>query len=81
MAMNLAAVQALWLAIRALEDDAAGMDWLVKSQRAPASRHGEYARQSRESREAARALRAMASAAQSRLDSLPVAPSTLRSDT
>lgn len=80
LAGNLAAVQALWLAIRALEDDAAGLDWVVKTGRCPANRQGEYARQAAENREAARALRVMAEAAQARLNSLPASPSTLRSD-
>lgn len=78
LASNLAAVKALWMAIRALEDDAAGLEWRL-GQRTPADHlHAEYERQAAATREAARHLREMAGAAQARLDALPVAPSGLR---
>lgn len=79
-ASNLAAVRGLWLAVRALEDDAAGLEWLVKTGKAPERLRDEYVKQAAEGREAADALRAMARAAQARLDALPVRPSELTSE-
>ena len=78
LAGNLIAVRALWLAILALEDDAAGLEWLLRQGRAPAHHQESLAAQAAEGRAAARVLREHARAAQERLDNLPVAPSKLR---
>lgn len=79
LASNHGAVAALWRAITALEDDAAGLDWMVRSERAPQHQRDNYIRQAAEGRHAAELLRRHAKAAQDRLDSLPNAPSVDRS--
>lgn len=76
-AVNQAAVRALWLAIRALQDDAAGLEWMLREGRAPEHQRENYARQAAEGRQAAEVLLAHAQAAQDRLDRLPTAPSDL----
>ena len=81
LASNHVAVAALWLAITALEDDAAGLEWMVREGRAPAHQRENYSRQAAEGREAAEVLRRHAQAAQDRLDSLPNAPSRQRHET
>ena len=75
LASNQGAVAALWRAITALEDDAAGLDWMVRGGRAPQHQRDNYSRQAAEGRQAADVLRRHAKAAQERLDSLPNAPS------
>lgn len=75
---NLAAVRALWMAIRALEEDAAGLQFM-------ATKYGDGFGQSAEARraeaeaalEAAALLRDLARRAQQRLDALPSAPSAV----
>lgn len=75
LASNLAAVNALWLAIRALEDDAACLDWRIRT--GQTGDHALYAEQAAAGRAAAQHLRKMAQAAQARLDQLPAPPSSL----
>jgi len=78
---NISAVPALWMAIRALEDDAGSLRYM-------ASQHGdtlgmsadERRREAAEAMEAAETLRAHAQRAQNRLDALPSAPSAVRED-
>lgn len=72
---NHGAVAALWLAITALEDDAAGLEWMVREGRAPEHLRDNYVVQAAEGKSAADVLRRHAQAAQGRLDSLPHAPS------
>lgn len=75
---NLAALRALWLAIRALEDDATGLEYM-------ASQYGDNFGMSAEARRgeaaaalnAANTLREHARRAQDRLDALPTAPSAV----
>ncbi len=73
LATNIAAVNALWRAIRALEDDAAGLEWLTGRAAVDAPRALAQRREAREARQAAASLRAYAEQAQQRLDALPVA--------
>lgn len=78
---NIAAVRALWMAIRALEDDAAGLEYM-------ASHYGDGFGMSAAARReeakaalaAANSLREHARRAQNRLDELPTAPSASRED-
>lgn len=74
LATNIAAVNALWRAIRALEDDAAGLEWLTQRAAVDAPLALAQRREAREARQAAASLRAYAEQAQQRLDALPVAP-------
>ena len=75
---NIAALRALWVAIRALEEDAAGLGYM-------AEHYGDDYGLSAESRraeakaalEAAELLRGHARRAQQRLDALPAAPSAV----
>ncbi len=75
---NIAALRALWLAIRALEDDAASLNYM-------AGKYGDGFGSSAEARRAeaaaalaaASTLRDHARRAQARLDALPVAPSAV----
>jgi hypothetical protein len=75
---NLAALRALWMAIRALEDDAASLRYM-------AAHYGDAFGQAADKRreeaqaatEAAEVLRGHARRAQQRLDALPVAPSAI----
>jgi hypothetical protein len=76
---NVAALRALWLAIRALEDDAASLSYM-------ASHYGDDFGMSADARraeaaaalDAAERLRSHARRAQDRLDALPSAPSAVR---
>ena len=68
LATNRGSVRALWSAIRALEDDAAGLDYLAG--RAHEPRAADRKQEAQEAREAALRLRAYANAAQRRLDAL-----------
>lgn len=75
LATNIAAVNALWLAIHALEDDAAGLEYMsTLAGREPLPTQLE---QAASARGAARRLREYADEAQQRLDALPVAPSAV----
>lgn len=70
LATNMAAARALWLAVRALEDDAAGLSWRAgRSRVAPETRAG-LLEQADGARSAASSLRRLAVAAQQRLDGL-----------
>ena len=79
LATNIAAVNALWLAIRALDDDAAGLEYLA-SAGARQPRAAQLLEQAASAREAASRLRTFAAEAQQRLDALPIAPSTVTED-
>lgn len=76
---NIAALRALWLAIRALEDDAASLKYM-------SLHYGDQFGMSADRREAeadaaldaAKILRVHAKRAQDRLDALPAAPSAVR---
>lgn len=76
---NIAALRALWMAIRALEDDAVSLKYM-------ASHYGDKFGMSADARRAeaaaaqtaAEILRAHAKRAQDRLDALPAAPSAVR---
>lgn len=78
---NIAALRALWMAIRALEDDAASLTYM-------AAHYGDDYGMSSDARRAeaeaalaaAETLRSHAQRAQDRLDALPVAPSAIRND-
>ena len=71
LATNLLAARALWLAVTAMEDDAAGLAW--RAQRTPAGRTAEaLLAQAQGARDAATTLRVLAVAAQQRLDALPI---------
>jgi hypothetical protein len=69
LATNMAAARALWLAVSAMQDDAAGLAW-----RAQRSGAGETADallvEAQAARDAATTLRRLAAAAQRRLDTL-----------
>jgi hypothetical protein len=70
LATNMAAARALWLAVRALEDDAAGLAWRAgRSRVEPGTRAG-LLEQAEGARTAASSLRVLAAAAQQRLDGL-----------
>ena len=78
LANNLAAVRALWAAIHALEDDAAGLTFMASKQDDPDGPYATLRRaEAQASLEAADTLRRHARSAQERLDALPVAPSTV----
>ncbi len=74
LATNIAATRALWLAVNAMEDDAAGLAW--RAQRSPAVDGAESLQaesllaEARAARDAATTLRVLATAAQRRLDGL-----------
>jgi hypothetical protein len=68
MATTRKTVSALWSAIRALEDDAAGLEYLAQQQ--PEAHAAARRREAKESRAAAEHLRVHASAAQRRLEAL-----------
>lgn len=82
LASNLTAVNALWRAIRALEDDAAGLEWSARraADAGDASTAGHHEADAAAGREAARSLRVLAEQTQQRLDALPVAPSRALED-
>lgn len=79
---NVAALRALWLAIRALEDDASTLRYMAEHYEGqfgagqPAARREEAAA----ALDAAHLLRTHALQAQARLDNLPIAPSAVRED-
>lgn len=67
LATNQASVRTLWLAIHALENDAAGLDYLAGQDHPRASQRQ---REAAQARDAAQRLRGYAKAAQDRLDAL-----------
>lgn len=75
---NIAALRSLWLAIRALEDDAHSLNYMATNY---GDRFGVPAearrREAAAALEAAEMLRGHARRAQARLDALPVAPSAV----
>lgn len=76
LANNIAALRALWSAIRALEDDAAGLTYMAATYGDELGTPAEARRAEAEAAmETAAALREHARRAQQRLDALPVAPS------
>ncbi len=76
---NIAVVRALWMAIRALEDDAGSLRYMATQHEDPTSTSAhDRRRESDEALEAAETLRAHAQKAQERLDALPAAPSRIR---
>ena len=78
LANNLAAVRALWAAIHALEDDAAGLTFMANNTEYGGPQ-GAYATarlaEAQAALQASAILRQHARSAQERLDALPVAPS------
>jgi hypothetical protein len=78
---NLHAVRALWMAIRALEDDAGSLMYMA-SQHSDEFRISavERRKEADEALEAAATLRTHAQRAQNRLDALPSAPSAIREE-
>jgi hypothetical protein len=69
LATNMAAARALWLAVNAMEDDAAGLAWRAQ-RHAPDGGAQALLAEAQAAREAAASLRALAGAAQRRLDGL-----------
>ena len=76
---NMAAVQAVWKAIRALEDDAASLKYMASTY---GDQFGSTAdrrnAEAQDALEAAATLRVHAKRAQERLDALPTTPASLR---
>jgi len=77
LATNVAVVSALWRAIRALEDDAVGLDWLATRRAADGRQAAAQRDEAAAARDAGSTLRRYAGQAQARLDALPAAPSVL----
>lgn len=78
LAGNMAAARALWLATRAMEDDAAGLCWRAEQEQTAEKDVTTLLAQAESSRSAAETLRTLAMAAQRRLDELPLPLSTVR---
>lgn len=78
LAGNMAAARALWMAMRAMEDDAAGLNWRAGQAYTPPEVSIELRAEEQTAREAAAALRLLAKAAQQRLDALPLPLSVVR---
>lgn len=75
---NLAALRAIWMAIRALEDDAASLNYMAENYGDSLGMPAERRRtEAAAARDAAGLLRVQAHQAQQRLDALPVAPLSL----
>ncbi|MCU1693368.1 MAG: hypothetical protein JWM64_2459 [Frankiales bacterium] len=75
---NIAALRSLWMAIRALEQDAASLHYLAQLYGDDASMSVDQRRAEADAAyEAAHLLRGHARRAQDRLDALPAAPGTL----
>jgi hypothetical protein len=78
---NIAALRALWMAIRALEDDAHGLRYMAKHYGDTFGRGAELRLdEAAAALKAAEILRKQAHRAQARLDALPAAPSSLDID-
>lgn len=78
---NIAAVRALWMGIRALEDDAAGLRYMADHYGDDFGMSADRRREEAAAAQAAAdALRVQAQRAQARLDALPSAPSAARED-
>ncbi|MCW2543014.1 MAG: hypothetical protein JWM40_566 [Frankiales bacterium] len=78
LASNMAAARALWMATRAMEDDAAGLSWRAVQVETTEVDAAALRAQADSSRTAAETLKALAQAAQRRLDDLPLPLSTVR---
>lgn len=78
LATNMGAARALWLAVSAMQDDAAGLAWRAKQPEVAEGTSASLLEQAQEAREAAVALRVLASAAQRRLDGLPYPTTVVR---
>ena len=77
LATNMAAARALWLAVNAMEDDAAGLTW--RAQRTPSGERADaLVREATAARDAAASLRKLANAAQLRLDGLAYPTTVVR---
>lgn len=77
LAINMGAARALWLAVNAMEDDAAGLAW--RAQRSPARGGAEALLvEAQAARDAAGSLRVLAAAAQRRLDGLACPTTVVR---
>ncbi len=77
LATNMLAARALWLAVNAMEDDAAGLAWRARS--SPAGESAEtLLAEAQAARDAAASLRVLAVAAQRRLDNLPYPATVVR---
>lgn len=70
LATNMASARALWLAVRAMEDDAAGLSWRADRTNETADAKVTLLSQAEDARSAAASLRVLAAAAQRRLDDL-----------
>ncbi len=71
LATNVGAVNAVWRAVRALEDDAAGLDWLASREAVNPAQAQKQREEAAGAREAAGQLRTVAGQAQRRLEALP----------
>jgi hypothetical protein len=76
LATNMAAARALWLAVSAMEDDAAGLSW--RAQRVVSGGQEALLAEAQAARDAAATLRVLAKAAQQRLDGLAYPTSVVR---
>lgn len=77
LATDIAAARSLWLAVNAMEDDAAGLAW--RAQRSPGGEAAEtLLAEAKAARDAAASLRVLAAAAQRRLDGLPYPTTVVR---
>ena len=72
LAANMAAARALWQAVRAMEDDAAGLLWRAERPGSSEESVSALTAQAGEATRAAGTLRDLAVAAQRRLDALPL---------
>lgn len=70
LATNMAAARALWLAVSAMEDDAAGLAWRSRRSSTGAEAAEALSAEAQAARDAAASLRVLATAAQRRLDGL-----------
>jgi hypothetical protein len=80
LATNMAAARALWLAVRAMEDDAAGLEWRAGRADTDDATRKDLLGDAEGARSAAASLRMLASAAQRRLDGLAYPTTVVRLD-
>lgn len=79
---NIAALRAIWQAIRALEDDAASLNYMAQNYGDGYGMHAETRRDEADAAlAAAKILRGQAQRAQQRLHALPVAPTAFSEPT
>lgn len=78
LATNMAAARALWLAVHAMEDDAAGLSWRAERTGGNAQASVALLVEATAARTAAGSLRVLALAAQRRLDGLAYPTSVVR---